>query len=281
MNLDFVCQADLPPGPVDLVAWCVSKQGDAELTRELLQAAHERLRIGGQLVAATDNPRDQWLHDELRKLFDKVTREPQGSGVLYRGTKREELKKLKDFSCEFAFRDGERLIHLRTRPGVFSHRALDGGARALLEVMEITPGQRVLDLGCGCGALGVAAGLRAQGVTVIATDANPRAVASAQWAAEHNGVTAFEAHLDADGSTIPPTSVDLVLANPPYYSNFRLAELFCSIAARALRPGGRLLVVTKQPEWYLEHLPALGFEQQVAQPSRAYWVVESLARERP
>jgi 16S rRNA (guanine1207-N2)-methyltransferase len=53
-----------------------------------------------------------------------------------------------------------------------------------------------------------------------------------------------------------PGSYDLALANPPYYADFRIAELFVEAAWRALAPGGTLLVVTKQPAWYRERLPA-------------------------
>jgi 16S rRNA (guanine1207-N2)-methyltransferase len=228
------------------------------------------------LLAATDNPRDQWLHDELRKLFAKVTRQPLETGVLYRATKLAALKRLKHFACEFAFRDGERLIHLRTRPGVFSHRELDGGARALIEEMQIRPNERVLDLGCGSGAIGVAAGLRAKNSHVVALDSSPRAVESAHWAAERNGLRSFEARLNADGSAVEAGEYDVVLANPPYYSHFRLAEHFAKTAARALRLDGRLLVVTKQPQWYLDRLSELGFALPQATPSRAYWVVEAV-----
>ena len=52
-----------------------------------------------------------------------------------------------------------------------------------------------------------------------------------------------------------PGSYDLALANPPYYADFRIAELFVEAAHRALAPGGTLLIVTKQPTWYLENLP--------------------------
>jgi 16S rRNA (guanine1207-N2)-methyltransferase len=276
LNLVMLCQPDPPAEIFDAVAWCVSQQGDAELTRELLQTAHERLAMRGTLLAATDNPRDQWLHDELRKHFAKVSRQTLETGVLYRATKSAELKKLKNFTCEFAFRDAARLIHLRTRPGVFSHRELDGGARALIEAMQILPNERVLDLGCGSGAVGVAAALRVENARIVAVDSNPRATESARWAAERNGVQRFEARLNADGSAVEAGEYDAVLANPPYYSNFRLAELFAKTAARALRDRGRFFVVTKQPQWYLDQLPELGFALPQAVPSRAYWVVEAV-----
>lgn len=254
-NLQLECALDPPAEPCNIVAWSFSKQGDGELAREMLQLGHERLAVGGRLVAVTDNPRDQWLHEQLRCTFRKVTRRPGDDGVLYLATKTEPLRKRKNYTAEFAFRDGERLIHLRTRPSVFSHRELDVGARALIKSLDVQPGMRVLDLGCGSGAVGIAAALRAAEVRVHATDSNPRAIEAVTWAAEHQEVASrVTAALDCNGSSVAPAAFDLVLANPPYYSNFRLARLFLDIARQALRPGGTLLVVTKSPDWYLHEL---------------------------
>ena len=69
------------------MAWTFSRQGDGELTREMLQIAHERLVIGGRFLAAIDNPRDQWLHNLLRHMFPKVTRRPGDDGAVYLATK--------------------------------------------------------------------------------------------------------------------------------------------------------------------------------------------------
>lgn len=255
-NLRFVCEADPPAAEFAAAALALSRKGDAEFSRELLQTAHERLAIGGRLAVAIDHPSDQWLHEQLRNLFGKVTRRPLSDAVVYLATKAAPLKKLKDYSCELAFRDGERLIHLRTRPGVFSHREVDGGARALIKAMPVPPSAVVLELGCGSGAAGIAAALRDDDVRVHATDSNPRAIEAVRWAAKRNGLgNRVTALLDCDGQNIMPGVHDLVLANPPYYSSFRIAALFVAIAHRALIPGGRLLVVTKTPNWYEAELP--------------------------
>ncbi|MDX1944688.1 MAG: methyltransferase [Pirellulaceae bacterium] len=274
-NLSLHCQADPPAGEVDLVPLVFGKQGDAELSRDLLQAAHDRLAIGGRLAAAIDHGADQWLHEQLRGMFDKVTRRPATDSVLYLATKTKPLKKHKDFSCLVSFRDGERLIELRTRPGVFAHRQVDDGARVLVKAMEITPATRVLDLGCGSGAVGIAAALRAEDVEVQAVDSNPRAIEATMWGAEKNGATSLAATLDCDGRTVESEGFDLVLANPPYFSNFRIATLFLTIAHRALAPGGRLLLVTKTPSWYAENLARLmpRVEQAETRPAGKYTLV--------
>jgi 16S rRNA (guanine1207-N2)-methyltransferase len=255
-NLTMLCQPDLPQTEADLVALVCSTHGVADLTRDLLQQGHERLIPKGKLVAAIDNPEDQWLHQELKKLFSKVTREPQAEGIVYSGMKTVPLAKCKNYDAEFAFRDQGRLIFVQSRPGVFSHRRLDVGARALINAMQIQPQARILDFGCGTGAVAVAAALRQPDAEVWAADSNPRAVQCAELSAARNGVPQLVARLDADGSRLPDAYFDLVLANPPYYSQYRLAEHFLRTAARSLKPGGELLLVTKAPAWFREHLPA-------------------------
>jgi 16S rRNA (guanine1207-N2)-methyltransferase len=249
-NLEIICQADLPDREFDLVAYPLPAQGDAELTRDFLQAGHQALQRGGQLWAATDNPHDRWLHGEMGKLFDKVSCDRATTGVLYRAVKTQALKKIKDFTCPLAFRDRGLLVHAVSRPGVFSHRRLDTGARALIETMEVRPGEWVFDLGCGSGVVALAAALRADNVRVLAVDSNPRAVQCTAWGAERNGLSNVQVRLDADANCDIPAAYDLVVANPPYFSRHRIAELFLAGADRALKPGGRVAVVTKEPAWF-------------------------------
>lgn len=241
----------------DLVAMPTLRRGEVELTRDLMQQAHQRLACGGYLAVSVDNPKDQWLHEQMQALFDKVTchRTPQGSA--YWGKKTKPLKKLKDFSCQFSFRDedSERIIQVVSRPGVFSHRRLDPGARQLMLTAEIGPTDNVLEMGCGAGAVSLAAAFETSG-TVFAVDANARAVECTQRGAQLNGLENVQAILNADGDLDLQVAIDLVLANPPYFGNDLISQHFVDTAIDVLRPGGALLVVTKSPEWYDDYFEA-------------------------
>ena len=103
-------------------------------------------------------------------------------------------------------------------------------------------------------AIGIAA--RDPAVHVHAFDSAARAVQCTQRGAALNGLENITVALEAAGNVPEPGTYDLALANPPYYADFRIAELFIDAARRALAPGGTLLVVTKQPAWSVEHMPA-------------------------
>jgi len=293
-NLSWRCSADLVPEPAagaepshDVVALPLSSRGDAELTREQLQQAYGALRPDGLLLASTDNARDVWLHEMTQALGGKVRRygpeEGAEDGAVYVVRRTGPLKRPRNFTAEFVFRDGERLFNVVTRPGTFSHRRVDPGARRLMEAMQLPAtngeaGARVLDIGCGWGAVGLAAACRAEGVYVEALDSNARAVACTQANAERNGAgDRLSARVEPAGIVSAPGTFDVALANPPYYADFRIAELFTSAAHAALRPGGKLIVVTKLPEWYHDRLPEL-FGQITAELVKTYHVFQAVKR---
>lgn len=282
-NLAAECVADLPPGPYDLAVVPLAKDGEAELSRDVLQAALVNLAIGGHLVAAIDNPRDNWLREQLAETGETVRvrpaegtdRKARSGTIAYVVQKTREVPKVRDFSCEVVFRDRDHLLTAFTRPGVFAHRRIDPGARHLLNAVDVAADARVLDIGCGsgCVALGIAA--RDASVQVHAIDSAARAVDCTRRGVDRNGLTNVTVALEAEGRVPEPGSWDLALANPPYYSDFRLAELFVESARLALAPGGTLLVVTKQPTWYVENLPRM-WSSVAREEVKGYHLIEAV-----
>jgi 16S rRNA (guanine1207-N2)-methyltransferase len=270
-NLTIDCSADFPYTEVNLAALPMSAQGEAELTRELLEEAHDRLVLGGTLIASTDNPHDRWLHGELRTLFATVSRREHPTGAVYAAQKSGPLSRRRNFSCELAFRDHGRLIHFCTRPGVFSHRKVDPGARQLMAAMEVHAGDRVLDIGCGSGVVALAAAVRAEGTTVLAIDSNARALECTRWSANRNALANLSVEHSATGPSDLSEKFDVAAANPPYFAGFRIARFFLETARAALRPGGRVYLVNKQPEWYVENTPQY-FNDVTVQRSKEYWI---------
>ena len=155
-------------------------------------------------------------------------------------------------------------LELVTRPGVFCHGRPDAGGTALAESVELPPGQKVLELGCGCGttALLLAAALRQAGqdpghFTLV--DSAARAIACAQQNIADNG---FADHLEAvlDEEYLPELGAfDWFLGNPPYYASHRICGFFLEVAAVALRVGGTAVIVSKHKDEVRELAEARGF----------------------
>ena len=277
-NLRLHCQPDLPDQEAELVAFAFKKGGEAELTRELMQQGYLRLVEGGRMVVSTDNDEDQWIHTELQELFPKVTRRPiRKQGTVYLATKVGPLKKVRDFDCEFAFRDRGRLIYAYSRPGVFSHRHIDPGARALINTISMRPGSKVLDLGCGAGTVSLAAAFSADNIKVHAVDSNARAIQVLELGIAKNEARGITVVLDAEGVSPAADEFDLALANPPYFSNYAIADLFLDTAHRALKPKARVQIVTKTPNWFVERMPLWYSDVEVAEV-KAYWIVSGRKR---
>lgn len=278
-NLTPACVPDMPPGPWDLAVVPLARDGEAELAREVLQQAFERLVPGGWLATAIDNPRDRWLREQLAATRETVrVREaagPKPRTIGYLVEKTREPAKIRDFSCPIVFRDRERLLRAVTRPGVFAHRRVDPGVRRLLDAVDVAAGARVLDIGCGSGCVAIGIAARDPSVRVHALDSAARAVACTLRGVELNDLGNVTVALEAEGRVPDPGCWDLALANPPYYSDFRLAHLFCEAARLALAPGGTLLVVTKQPTWYVENLPRL-WTAVAREEVRGYHLIEAV-----
>ncbi len=253
-RMTILCTPDLPEIPFDLAVLPCTIRGEAELHRELLQQAYQRLAVGGQLVSSVDNADDRWLHEQMRAFDEKVTVHHFSDAVVYVLTKHAALKRPRSFTCRFSFRDRKPQRAIGHRPGVFSHRQLDEGAGALLQTIEVAAGQRIIDIGCGSGAVGCALAGRAEGMALHAIDGNARAVQCALESARANELQRVTAELTCEGRVAGEGSFDVAACNPPYYSHFRIAKLFVETSSRALKPGGVAYFVTKQPDWYRENL---------------------------
>jgi len=274
-NLEIACTADLPLKEYQLAFLPLVSSGEAELSRDFLQQMFHQLSMGGRLIVSVDNPEDRWVHEQMKGFEKSVKVRKFIDAVVYMIDKKTPLKKLKDFSCELAFRDCEDLIQLITRPGVFSHRQLDNGARQLLDAVDVYPGARLLDIGCGSGSVTLGIAKRDSNAKVHAVDSNARSLSCLSRSLELNGIKNVTMELNHTGVYGEPDQFDMALANPPYFGDFRIAEKFIVAAHRSMRSSGRLVLVTKQPNWYRENLERWLIDCDVFE-SRRYHIVSGV-----
>jgi release factor glutamine methyltransferase len=144
-------------------------------------------------------------------------------------------------------------------PGVYPPQHDTWLLASALATAGIRPGADVLDIGCGTGALSIAAA-RTRPRSITAVDVSRRAVLTARVNATVHGVLARFQRGDAL-ELVTDRTFDLVLANPPYVPGVarrprgrhrawdagldgrEMLDRLCANAPLLLAPGGTLLVV--------------------------------------
>jgi len=141
-----------------------------------------------------------------------------------------------------------RVWEFRSASGVFAHYRFDEGTRLLIETMQVRRGDRILDLGCGYGAIGlVAAALATRGRAWL-VDVNRRAAHLAQANAASHGLTNVCVLVGDGAAPVQDGCMDLVLTNPPIRAGRRVVVEFIEGAWRVLRPGGRFYMVARSAQ---------------------------------
>ncbi len=136
--------------------------------------------------------------------------------------------------------------------GVFSSCGLDHGTRFLIETADVKAQDRVLDLGCGFGAIGIAAAQRARAVLLL--DSDLLAVRCARRNVARNRLVNARVALSDGFEATSGRSFDLILCNAPTHQGTATARLFTQGAARHLESHGRFVVVAMRPGMYRKQM---------------------------
>ncbi len=145
----------------------------------------------------------------------------------------------------FRFLYRGRILTCVTDSGVFGSTGLDPGTALLIENMALGRPDRVLDLGCGWGPVGLAAALGAPEGSVVMVDSNHRAVSLSRENLKRNGVRNAEVRQGSLYAPVEEDRFDLIASNPPYHAGRALVEEALAGAPSHLSERGRLLLVGK------------------------------------
>ena len=121
--------------------------------------------------------------------------------------------------------------YLRGRPfefltasSVFSKKRVDLGTRVLIEFMVLPEKGHVLDVGCGYGAVGIAAAVFNPNLRVIMVDVNERAVSLAKQNIEINNVSNAEVKRGHLYEPVENLTFNCVLSNPPVSAGMKTVK---------------------------------------------------------
>ena len=239
-HVKAICTPHLPEGPWDVIRFKTGpKRMSGELALDQLQEIHLLMR---QQKPA---PKFELVYDgkerDRNDLLNKIKDDPD---------------RVRDFSATWkASVPGIDPLTFTSFPGCFCHRRQDEGGLALAEVVSkdlsssiqhssLSP-RRLLDMGCGCGLVGLLIARAVKGVSLVGVDSHSRAIEAANLNAQALGVEAEMILSDNGTPARMDGTFDVFVGNPPYYSDYRIAEVFLDTAKRALKPGGVCYTVCK------------------------------------
>ena len=234
-----VCSPHLPEGPWDVIKFKTGpKRMSGELALDLLQEIARAL--DGKLKPPRFELDFEGRERDRNDLLQKVAGDPT---------------RVRDFSAKWRSSvPGGPVLEFTSFPGCFCHRRQDEGGLALAEVVskelrEAEPANqdspRVLDMGCGCGLVGFLVKSVVPGAALTLVDSHSRAVEAAKLNARNFGYEAEVILADNGTPARMDGTFDVFVGNPPYYSDYRIADVFLQTAARALKPGGACYAVCK------------------------------------
>ncbi len=247
-----VSPGELDETPFDVVLYRPPRWAAKARVFQLFDDAFTVMVEGGRLCLA--GRRDGGVESYRKRLeavFGNVDLAKPGGGLrVYRALKTSSTPGAKPVDPGYRF-DVEDLpggpYVFQAEAGVFSRDGLDRGTRFLIDTLEIRPQDRVLDLGCGYGALGIFAARQAASVVLL--DTNLQAVRCAQRNVEENEISNATVKLSDGCEAVEGEVFDLVASNPPTHEGVDTARQFARGVARNLHSDGQFLVVVMRPKF--------------------------------
>ena len=170
-----------------------------------------------------------------------------------------------------------RVLAFDTDAGVFSKQHVDPGSELLCKALPDTLGTRVLDMGCGWGAMTIMTLARFPKAEITMADVNERALALAVSNVEKNHMQAKA--ILSDGFEKVEGEFDAVITNPPIRAGKSVIYKMFEDAKAHLVPGGALYLVIRKQQGApsaLKFLKELYGKAEVIERDGGYWIIECI-----
>ena len=148
-------------------------------------------------------------------------------------------------------------LKFETDDKLFSPSAIDIGTITMLTQTEFQSTDKILDLGCGYGVVGILASKLIGENNVTLCDFSDDAIKLSKINADINGVPNIKIIKSNGLENIIDNDFTLILSNPPYHVDFSVPKQFIEIGFKKLTIGGKMVMVTKRKDWYKNKLTSI------------------------
>lgn len=260
-------------GPVPVI-WSTTKPPDApplvalRVPKQLPYLEYQLSRLGSLLSAGSvvlAAGMDKHLSPRVADLLEHFigpTERPRGARKAHLFCARRDQRENPPVAAGAGYFCAASGGELTALPNVFSRDRLDQGSALLLEQLsQLAPADKIVDLACGNGVLGLAALQAGLASELLFCDESAMALESARGNASRllPGAAAMINYHHGDGLLdYNGAPADLILCNPPFHLNHAVDEYagrrLLAQCARHLPGGGRLCLVANRHLNYLATL---------------------------
>ena len=167
-----------------------------------------------------------------------------------------------------------KVLRFQTDAGVFSKQHIDPGSELLCKALPADLSGRVLDMGCGWGAMTILTLAKCPGCDITMADVNERALELAKENVAANRMQAKA--LISDGFASIEGEFEAVITNPPIRAGKAVIYKMFEDAKAHLVPGGVLYLVIRKQQGApsaLKFLKELYRKAEVIERDGGYWII--------
>ena len=279
-DISAIHTTEIPAGPFSAALYKPVRWSAKPRVFEMLQGCFLALEAGGRLCLAGRRAAGvESYAKRLEALFGQVrVLSRKGGTRVYEAEKASESPGVPPPEARRCFSVPDLPggpYTFETRAGVFSWDGVDPGTRLLIECSDVGPEDRVLDLGCGFGAVGIVAARDAHRGRVVLSDVDALALECARRNVDLNRAANATVAVSDGLSDLADAEFDLVLSNPPTHQGSAIAHAFVAGAAGKLHPDGRFCVVVRRPAMYARPMDKYFKKTDRLVDSEGYTVIRS------
>ncbi|MPZ23098.1 MAG: methyltransferase [Dehalococcoidia bacterium] len=163
-------------------------------------------------------------------------------------------------------------LALESNVFVFAGGGLDAATTMLAEAIQLGGRERVLDLGCGAGVVGITLAEVYPGASIVMSDSNLAATALSRRNSQRGTPGAADTVSGLGASPFRPGALDVVAVNPPFHRGRQITRTggasLVDQAFAACRNGGAVYIVANRFLPYERQASAYGEVEEVAGDGR-------------